>query len=157
MVQYSTSGVGRLTGRDAKPLALAGGLRYNTTMAIVGIFWWWYGAGWKAAVRRVQSRLVGVLDYFSIDLLLRTLFSPFRQISAGAVDGPLPVKLRAFFDKLLSRIIGAIVRTIVMIIGLVAIAIGLVLGLCVIVGWALVPLLPLVGLTLTLTGWMPWM
>ena len=125
-------------------------------MAIVGIFWWWYGAGWLSAVGRVIERVSGLYDYFSIDLLLRTLFSPFRQISAGQVDGPINIKLRAFFDRLLSRVIGAIVRTIVMLIGLLSLAIATILGLLYIISWSLLPLLPFVGVSLMLAGWIPW-
>ena len=58
----------------------------------------------------VWGKLVSVFDYFSIDLLVRTWFAPFRQISAGAVDGPIGVQIRAFFDRLISRTIGGIVR-----------------------------------------------
>lgn len=96
------------------------------------------------------------MDYFSIDLLVKTLFSPFRQISAGSVDGPVGLKLRAFFDKLISRIIGGIVRTIVLVIGLVTIILGLVIGVVYLALWAVIPLLPIAGLVLMLTGWVPW-
>ena len=125
-------------------------------MATVGIFWWWYGAGWKSAVFRVGARIISLYDYFSIDLLLKTLFSPFRQISAGGVDGPINIKIRAFFDQLLSRIIGAIVRTIVIGVGLIALAGMIIFGLVYVIGWALVPLVPLAGLVLALAGWIPW-
>ncbi len=125
-------------------------------MAIVGILVWWYTDGWRQAVRDVQTRLVGLFDYFSIDILLKTLFSPFRQISAGSVDGPLPVKLRAFGDRLVSRLVGSVVRLIVMLIGLVTIVGALIGGLLYIVLWALLPLAPIVGLILSLIGWVPW-
>ena len=125
-------------------------------MAIVGIFWWWYGAGWLAAVKRVIEKISGLYDYFSIDLLLKTLFSPFRQISAGRVDGPLNIVIRAFFDRLLSRVIGAIVRTIVVFIGLFSLAVAVILGLAYIISWALIPLIPFAGMSLMLAGWMPW-
>lgn len=125
-------------------------------MAIVGIFWWWYGAGWLAAVKHVIEKISGLYDYFSIDLLLKTLFSPFRQISAGRVDGPLNIVIRAFFDRLLSRVIGAIVRTIVVFIGLFSLAVAVILGLAYIISWALIPLIPFAGMSLMLAGWMPW-
>lgn len=127
------------------------------TMAIVGIFIWWYSTGWRMACNRAVTRLRGLLDYFSIDLLLKTLFSPFRQISAGKVDGPINIQLRAFFDRLLSRVIGAIVRTMVILIGIVSIIIGIIVGLVYVLAWALIPLTPLAGLTAMLAGWMPWM
>ena len=67
------------------------------SMIVVGFFAWWYGAGWWQRITMVWGKLVSVFDYFSIDLLVRTWFAPFRQISAGAVDGPIGVQIRAFF------------------------------------------------------------
>lgn len=125
-------------------------------MAIVGILMWWYTDGWHQAARNVQSRLMGLFDYFSIDVLVRTLFSPFRQISAGQVDGAITEQLRAFGDQLISRFVGASVRLVVMVIGLAAIVISLVLGLLYIILWAIIPILPIVGLVMSLIGWTPW-
>jgi hypothetical protein len=96
------------------------------------------------------------MDYFSIGLLLKTLFSPFRQISAGQVRGPLAVQMRAFFDRLISRLIGAMVRITIMIVGLVAIFFSVIIGVIGLILWAFIPLLPIVGLILWLIGWMPW-
>ena len=125
-------------------------------MVIVGLLSWWYTIGWKQAAERILVRLAGLLDYFSIGLLLKTLFSPFRQISAGKVNGPLPVQLRAFADRLISRVIGAVIRTMVMLVGIGALLIGVILSVLYLVGWAFVPLLPIIGLTLMLGGWIPW-
>lgn len=101
----------------------------------------------------VSARLDSVIDYFSIDLLIKTLFSPFRQISAGKVDGPLGVQFRAFADRLISRVIGAMIRLLLLLIGLIVIATQAVLGIVVLLGWAFVPLLPIIGLAVSLTGW----
>ena len=125
-------------------------------MFIAGILSWWYGPGWRERVTAMREHLASTMDYFSIGLLLKTLFSPFRQISAGRVKGPLAVQMRAFFDRLISRVIGAMIRIAIMIIGLVAIFVYVVLGTVGIVLWAFIPLLPFVGLALWLTGWMPW-
>lgn len=123
---------------------------------MVGLLTWWYGAGWKLRVLEVRNRLYSTLDYFSIDLLLRTLFSPFRQISAGKVQGPLGVQLRAFVDQLISRCIGCIVRCIVIVVGIGAITLTVVLGGVLVVAWAFLPIAPLIGFTLAVAGWMPW-
>ncbi len=104
----------------------------------------------------VWGKLVSVFDYFSIDLLVRTWFSPFRQISAGAVDGPIGVQIRAFFDRLISRTIGGIVRSFMIIFGIVALAVTAAAGLVFIIAWALVPVLPLLGVGLAIVGWLPW-
>lgn len=96
-----------------------------------------------------------MLDTFSFSLILRTLFSPFRQISAGRVDGPLGVQFQAFIDKTISRFIGALVRIAVLITGAISIAVGTVLGVLYVAFWPLIPVLPLVGFAMMLSGWVP--
>ena len=107
---------------------------------------WWYGEGWIAQVKDVGDRLSRVNDRYSISLLLSTLFSPFRQISAGNVRGPLGVQMRAFFDRLLSRFIGAGIRSVLIGIGLAAAFMGLIVGIIKILIWPLLPAFPLIGL-----------
>lgn len=127
-------------------------------MLIVGLLGWWYTAGWK---RMIHARLEGLsltADYFSIGLLAKTLFAPFRQISAGGVRGPIGVQIRAFFDKLISRCIGAIVRTIMIVLGVLAIALQMLFSLVGIIMWAFIPLLPFIGAIVAFLGWIPrWM
>lgn len=125
-------------------------------MFIVGLFSWWYGAGWLRCMAAVRAGLANIYDYFSLDLLLRTLFSPFRQISAGGVRGPIGVQLRAMLDNLISRVIGAFVRTVVIIFGTVALLISCLLGLLRIVLWPFIPVLPVVFVIFALSGWVPW-
>ena len=124
-------------------------------MFIVGLLTWWYGMGWRQRVGIVKERLASTLDYFSIDLLLKTLFSPFRQISAGKVNGPLAVRWRAFVDRLVSRCIGAIVRLIIIMVGIVIILFFSLIGLLSLALWAVVPVLPIIGVAMMLIGWVP--
>jgi hypothetical protein len=125
-------------------------------MFIVGMLSWWYGAGWRQRVHVAQNSIEGVYDYFSIDLLLRTLFSPFRQISAGSVRGPIGVQMRAWFDQLISRTIGSIVRSLMIIIGSITLFLTSIIQGVMIAAWALIPVVPFVGIILGLVGWMPW-
>lgn len=125
-------------------------------MFIVGLFSWWYGAGWRQRGALLRERLVAMDDYFSIDLLLRTLFNPFRQISAGGVRGPLGVQIHAFFDRLISRCIGAMIRSFIIVIGVIGLVVYAVIGGVLLVAWLFVPLLPLVGMALWFIGWLPW-
>jgi hypothetical protein len=131
-------------------------VRYNKIMFILGILSWWYGQGWRERVSIMHEHLASTMDYFSIGLLFKTLFSPFRQISAGKVSGPLAVQMRAFFDRLISRMIGAMIRLFMVIIGAFAIIFSGIIGCVGLVLWAFVPLLPLFGIILWLMGWMPW-
>lgn len=124
-------------------------------MVIVWALSWWYGAGWKACFVRLRSQLENSYDYFSIGLLLSSLFAPFRQISAGKVSGPIGVQMRAFFDRQLSRVIGAFVRMILIVVGVIWLGLQIIWGALSMVGWALLPIIPLVGFTLMLSGWVP--
>jgi hypothetical protein len=125
-------------------------------MFIVGILSWWYGRGWRQRISRLSEKLAGTVDYFSIDLLARTLFSPYRQISAGKVRGPLGVQMRAFFDRLISRLIGAMIRLTMIIVGVFAILIHAIFGSVMVVLWAFAPVAPVAGIVLFLSGWVPW-
>ena len=116
---------------------------------------WWYSDGWRRCAQKIADRLDQTIDYFSFGLLIKTLFAPFRQISAGKVDGSLDVKFRAMIDKLFSRVIGAIVRLIILLIGTVVIAIQAVAAVVLLVLWSVMPVLPFAGIILMSSGLPP--
>lgn len=127
-------------------------------MFLVGIISWWYGGGWKGQLQRIHDRLAATAGYFSIGQLLSTLFSPFRQISAGRTTGPIGAQLRAFFDKTLSRGIGAIVRSFTILFGIIVMGIQSLTELIVLVIWLILPTLPVLGIIMFAIGWVPsWM
>lgn len=128
---------------------------YNEDMFLVGLMTWWYGDGWRQRVLLMRRRLADSSDYFSIGILAKTLFAPYRQISAGGVSGPVGVQARAFLDRSISRVIGAFVRSIVLISGIIFMFFQVVFGGVVLVGWGLVPLFPVIGLILAVIGWVP--
>jgi hypothetical protein len=124
-------------------------------MFLVGMISWWYGRGWRGQFRRVRSRLAQTASFFSIGQLLMTLFAPFRQISAGKVDGPLAVVVRAFFDQLISRVIGSIVRFFTIIAGIIALIFQALYESIVLIVWLFLPVFPVVGLVMLAVGWVP--
>ncbi len=124
-------------------------------MLLISLVQWWYGDGWRQRAKMVSNRLDSTVDYFSIELLIKTLFSPFRQISAGKVDGPLGVKLRAFADRMISRVIGAMIRLVILIIGVITILLQSLFGIVTLIGWAFVPVLPAIGIIMMIIGWTP--
>lgn len=125
-------------------------------MVIVGLLSWWYGSGLKRFVVSMGRRIAVTYEYFSIGELLRTWFAPFRQISAGSVSGSASVQWHAFTDRTISRFVGGFVRTVMIIIGTILIIFTAVVGGVAIVVWLITPIIPLVGITLSLIGWMPW-
>lgn len=121
-------------------------------LLVTELFKWWYTAGLRQRLKKISVRLDGTIDYFSMDLLVKTLFAPFRQISAGKVDGSLEIKMRALIDRLFSRLIGAFVRSLLLVVGGVTIALQAVLALVMILAWLLVPFLPVAGIVLMISG-----
>ena len=130
-------------------------MRYNKNMFVVGLLGWWYGSGWRDRRVMVKERLARSCDYFSIGLLIRTWFAPFRQISAGKVRGSINIQVRAWFDRLVSRIIGAIARTIIMLVGVIWLILQSLAGLIELLFWLLLPIFPVVGAIIMSFGWLP--
>lgn len=127
-------------------------------MLVVSLLSWWYGAGWRDQTKLVSDRLLGATDRYSIFLLLRSLFSPFRQISAGSVtSGPLDARFRAWMDKLISRCIGAMIRSVLIITGIIMLILEIVVGVLRLIMWPLLPLAPIAGFILMSMGWLPWL
>lgn len=103
----------------------------------------------------MKERLIASADFFSIGLLITTIFAPFRQISAGRVSGPIGVQMRAFLDRSISRFIGALVRLSMIVIGSFVMAMQALFGAIMIVMWPIIPLFIVIGLILTVAGWTP--
>lgn len=116
---------------------------------------WWYTEGWNSRIGRSKKSILDTSELFSIGQLAATLFSPFRQISAGKVRGPIGVQLRAFADQLISRVIGGIVRFFMIIFGVIAISANTLFQAVIIIFWLTMPLLIIVGLLLAVIGWVP--
>jgi len=96
------------------------------------------------------------LEFFSVGQLFATLFAPYRQISASnATNGSFGDALRAAVDKLISRIIGAIVRFFTILIGIIAITLQGLYAIIIMISWWLVPLMPIVGFIFLAIGWVP--
>jgi len=128
-------------------------------MFLVGILSWWYGRGWLDQWHRVNNRWRTTVQFFSIGQLFETLFAPFRQISASSTSDPNPmVALRAVFDQLISRLVGALVRLFTIFAGLVVIAFQVLYESLLLVLWFFLPALPIIGFMLLAIGWVPtWM
>ena len=111
-------------------------------MLIVSLLSWWYGEGWKNFVGEFSEALKSTVDFFSIASLFKTLFSPFRQISAHG----------GFTDRLVSRLIGSVVRFFLIIFGAIAIIFEGLFGILMVVAWPLIPLIPVACVVLMMAG-----
>lgn len=114
---------------------------------------WWYSAGWQWVwARAVSQRVRWCLETFSLSTLIRTLFSPFKQTFAGGVKGSIGDHFRAFVDRSISRVIGFLVRSILILAALVSILFVLVSGVLLVLIWPLLPMVPGLGVVLYAAG-----
>ena len=123
-------------------------------MAIAEIFLWWYKDGWRFFVHKVRNSLSNITDFFSMDSLLRTLFKPFRQISADSAreGASLDLKFHMFIDRLVYRIIGFFSRLTLLIAGSIIIVFGGIISLILIILWPIIPFIPIAGIVLAIMG-----
>lgn len=86
-------------------------------------------------------------NLFSLPLLLKTFFSPWRRYNWKYPRG---FDLAGFFNTLISnifsRILGAIVRTVLIIIGILFQIFVVIFGLIIFIGWILVPFIAIFGI-----------
>jgi hypothetical protein len=101
---------------------------------------WWYGTGWLQATHRITSWPLGVERHFSVSLLARTLFAPWRRIvSMGGRS--LDAKLHDALDNFVSRCIGFVIRSFVLFTAFLGMVAALVIGLVMALTWPLWPLI----------------
>lgn len=89
------------------------------------------------------------LNYFSIPVLLKTYFSHWRKYSSSYGKG---FNIGRYFETLvfntMSRIIGAILRTFLIIIGLIAEIVLMFFGAIIMAAWIVSPVILIFGLFL---------
>jgi hypothetical protein len=112
---------------------------------------WWYGPGWVQAIKRIYRWWRGISLALSAGQLIRSLFEPWRRIvSTGGRS--LDVKIKNFFDNLVSRAVGASVRMLVLVTAGAAMIAAVIFGIFVAIVWPLTPLIILYSLYRGITG-----
>lgn len=99
-----------------------------------------------------MERLVWVNEVFSTSDLLKTLFAPYRQTFAGRIKGSLGDQLRAFADRSISRVIGAIVRLALVFVALIGSGIVTLVALLTLIVWPFLPLMPAISVAMMIIG-----
>ncbi|HUD11971.1 MAG TPA: hypothetical protein VMS08_06175 [Candidatus Saccharimonadia bacterium] len=117
-------------------------------MLIAAFLEWWYGAGWRDASFRLKNRLKMTYLSFSVPILLRTMFAPWRRISTPP-GSSIQQKLTAVLDNVVSRAVGFVVRLMALIMGCLLLLIYSLVGGLLLILW---PVLPILGPALIVGG-----
>lgn len=114
---------------------------YNNLMLFLSMFGWWYSTGWWWVISNAKTRLINVQRMFSVSILLRTLFAPWKQIvGMPNRNQSLDAKFRMKLDNLISRLVGFVVRTLTLLAALVSFVFVLMIEIIFILLWPLLPL-----------------
>ncbi len=119
-------------------------------MLVVAFIHWWYGPGWKDTYGRLRVRMRETYLTFSMPILLRTMFAPWRRITSAS-GRTLGDKFRAMIDNLVSRVVGFNVRLIALSLGTFILALYALLGGLLLILW---PVIPLLGPALVVAGFL---
>lgn len=122
-------------------------------MLIVSFIQWWYGRGFREYLQGFVDRLKDAADFFSMRLLIRNLFAPFRQIAAQKGENlSLNMRFHAWVDLMVSRFVGATIRFLLLVIGTIVLIIRAVIGIVLAVAWPLMPALIVTAIVLYIRG-----
>lgn len=91
-----------------------------------------------------------VWQRFSVSILLKTLFAPWRRITTEG-GRSMQEQSRALLDNVISRLVGFTIRFFVIIAALVTMVVLVVFGAVFVIGWPLAPplvVLSVIGLVL---------
>lgn len=103
-------------------------------------FSWWYGEGLVKFWQGIEVVTARIFAFFSIKDLSKTLFNPWKRDSFSVENASLDVRLRLWLDNMISRLIGAIMRSFIIILGLAATILFFSLALIVFVVWLGLPI-----------------
>jgi hypothetical protein len=109
-------------------------------MLVMAFLQWWYGPGWRDAGVRLAATMRSTYLYFSVPILFRTLFAPWRRITSPP-GSSLQAKMRALLDNTISRLVGFAVRLLAIISACVLLAFYAVFGGLMLLLWPAIPLL----------------
>ncbi|MGM0629205.1 MAG: hypothetical protein ACQESA_02160 [Patescibacteria group bacterium] len=112
----------------------------KTALILPTYIWWHYVRAPYCIIALTLNFAGGILYFFSITLLLKTLFSPWRRLSE---DYPENFNFGEIATSLvvnsLMRVVGAVMRTITIITGLFFTLLSFIMGILFFVYWLLMP------------------
>lgn len=107
-------------------------------MVLLDLLIWWYTVGWVKLIRKQSETIKGVYNQFSVAILVRTLFSPWKRIVTQSRN--IREQLEAIRDNAVSRFVGFTIRIFVLSAAMGIIALLFVVSVLLIIVWPLIPI-----------------
>jgi len=93
------------------------------------LFRWWFLEVPRNIYLGVIRIIINTYNYFSVNLLLKTLFAPWKRDIISTEQMTIFQKVQVLVMNLISRLLGAVVRLATIIAGLIIISIEFLIGI----------------------------
>lgn len=121
-------------------------------MLITSFFKWWYTDGFRNELLSIVKRTQYAANAFSVPILLKTLFDPWKQVITPQYgDTALDETISNAISNLVSRFVGFWIRIFTLIAASIFLTIVVIYGILRIIIWPVLPLLPIVLITIGVT------
>jgi len=106
---------------------------------------WHYGAALRKTIVIAGNFVAFALHLFSMKELLASLFAPWRRINEESRGGGMfsSATMMMVWDNLISRLLGAIARMVLLSMGLVFLAVVVLASMLMVLAWVIGPILPI--------------
>lgn len=105
---------------------------------------WHYTVGWTDLIGFWRNIVWFFWHYFSIGLLVRSLFSPYRRMTERRQPGFVPSEV---FDRIITntimRVVGFVLRLALIVLGVAALLLTSLLGVVSVILWSIAPAAPI--------------
>ncbi|MEK7650321.1 MAG: hypothetical protein AAB364_00370 [Patescibacteria group bacterium] len=113
--------------------------------------WWHYTLAWRDLVVIWGNYLWFIYHFFSISVLARTLLAPWKRLGeVYPARFNLGATLATFFINSLMRLVGAVIRIIMLVFGGLVYLLVILLGSVTLILWLVLPLIIILALVLGL-------
>ncbi len=114
-----------------------------------GYFFWWYGQGLSQSWQITTTTLGRIADFFSLEILVRTWFAPWKNDVITARNIALSDQVKIWQQNFASRLVGFFLRTFMIVFCLILIGLSAFMLSAALFVWLILPfliiLLPIIG------------
>lgn len=131
---------------------MEGTLSAKNRPIFLAVVFWWFVFKPKQLLYIYSKVIRKIRQFFSISLLLRTLFAPWKRDEINMDNLSLQDRLRVLIMNLVSRLVGAVVRGGTVMVGVTSIILTTVGFVFVITVFVLLPILSILLLVVASSG-----